>query len=828
MKKLLISSILLIISIISFGQQNVLVIDYNNSFSSDQQNNGSQIYNRLVATQTSVTRVAAIPATINPATYQQVWIFGNTGLPVPATLNPIVNYMNAGGAVYFQSEVSCCNNQAAFLDALINATVTAGGLITHNITQGPRYQTISNTPCSPLTTFGAAERPFVGTPAANILFQLNNFCGAANVGDVVGVQFRNCDMISGQGALIGIGDFNVFPQSGACGTVGILGSPNRLPLIDMIANLLPNLLNCNTSSQPTFDIRDTIVCGNPIVFTSPLISPGYNYLWSNGATTSSTTINTSGIHWLRIELAPGCFVTDSFTITYNSSTTVSVNDPSICAGQTAIISANPNPTGGSYSWSPTGDTTATISVNPAVTTNYIVTYSLNGCIVRDTATVNVNPLPNTDFNFTNMCHGFAIPLNDISNISSGTIVGWNWSFGDGSPNENSQNPNHLYNGCGTYNVTLTTTSDSVCVSAITKPVEVYPLPQANFSVTEACHGTATQFTDLSTVSCGSTNGTITNWDWDFGDINTSSTQNPSHNYTTFGNYNSTLVITSNYGCKDSITLQVDVYENPPADFVSDTNGGCAPICVTLTANGGGSPVPGMSYLWSYGDDSNGSGINSTHCFQNTGLITKYFNVTLTTIMNYGTKQCTTVTTKNNFISAYPQPVAEFEWNPTLLNILFSPEASFTDNSLGGASQWHWDFGDGGSSTNQNPSHLYLDSGNYTVWLYIETQFGCRDSIWKTLRVEPEYAIYIPNTFTPDKDGINDFFTFKGFGLEEATMMIFDRWGELVYEADGLDVKWDGRIKGQEVGKTDIYIYRIEFKNAKGEYQTYIGKVTLLR
>lgn len=125
----LLLSFLLFSFLTIFSQNNILVIDYNNAFSSDQQNNNSIIYNRLLATQASVVRVNAVPATINPATYNQVWIFGNMGAPTAANQNPIINYMNAGGAVYVQSEVSCCNNQAAYVDALINATVIAGGSI---------------------------------------------------------------------------------------------------------------------------------------------------------------------------------------------------------------------------------------------------------------------------------------------------------------------------------------------------------------------------------------------------------------------------------------------------------------------------------------------------------------------------------------------------------------------------------------------------------------------------------------------------------------------------------------------------------------------------
>lgn len=242
--------ILLFANSLVFSQNNILVIDYNNAFTSDQSNNSSRIYNRLVATQASVVRVNAIPATINPATYNQVWIFGDMGTPTAANQNPIINYMNAGGAVYIQSEVGCCYNQAAYVDDLINATVIAGGSITHSTTLSGYYETIpTSTTCtsSTLVTYGAAVRPFQGTPAANVMFTSTSTCGGAiSSSTVVGAKFRSCDMISGKGALISIGDFNVFPASGTCTGVGILGTTNDNLVIDYIADLLPCLITCST------------------------------------------------------------------------------------------------------------------------------------------------------------------------------------------------------------------------------------------------------------------------------------------------------------------------------------------------------------------------------------------------------------------------------------------------------------------------------------------------------------------------------------------------------------------------------------------------------
>lgn len=380
MKKLilpLLMSVLLLPTAI-MAQNNILVIDYNNAFSSDQSNNNSIIYNRLSATQTSVTRVSSIPASINPATYNEVWIFGDMGTTSSSNLNPIVTYMNNGGAVYVQSEVSCCNNQAAFLDALINQTVTAGGSITHSTTYGGYFEVNYVSACSNQTTYGAACRPFPGTPAANILFQATATCGGTMTGRIAGVKFRNCDMISGKGALIGIGDFNVFPSGGSCGSVGILGTPNRNALIDYIAALLPNLLVCNNSTSPVFDIQDTTICNGPLKLQSPLTGSGYTYTWSNGSTTDTTTYNSQGKKWLTVQIAPGCSSTDTFTITYANSVPIS-RASAICQGDSIFLQGAYQKTAGTYNdtiISPsTCDSviTTTLVVNPIKTSASAIT-----------------------------------------------------------------------------------------------------------------------------------------------------------------------------------------------------------------------------------------------------------------------------------------------------------------------------------------------------------------------------------------------------------------------------------------------------------------------
>lgn len=792
MKKLVLNLVLLSLAICSFGQVNVLVIDYNNAFSSDQWNNNSIIFNRLAATQTSATRVASIPASINPATYQQVWIFGNMGTPGAANLNPIVNYMNAGGAVYVQSEVSCCNTQAAYLDALINATVTVGGSISHNTWYSGYFEATYLDGCVTRTTYGAACRPFPGTPAVNVLLQATATCGGVMVGKIAGVKFRNCDMISGNGALVGIGDFNVFPSSGSCGSVGILGTPNRLNLIDYIANLMPTLLNCNTTTTPTFDIRDTAVCPGPVWFKSPLINPAYNYLWSNGSTIDSTAINTQGKHWLRIEISPGCFITDTFTITYNGAAAISVNDTAICAGQSAMLTATPGTTGGTYSWSPGGQTTQSITVTPGTTSNYIVTYNLNGCVgtdtgtvtinpiptvvandpaicagqsatitatgnpvggtyswspggqttqnvvvtpgsttsyivtydlngctITDTSTVTVNPNPTAAFTAPNVCDGNAMQFTD--NSTPTPISQWSWDFGDGSGTSTQQNPAYTYPGSGSYTVKLKVTNGNGCSDSITQNITIDPLPTPAFTATPACPTFGTIFADNSTVGTG----TVTGWKWDFGDGGTSTTQNPTHNYGAGGTYTVKLIATSSSGCVDSITQNVVIPYKPVANMTWDT------VCLgdpttfadlSTVTNG---TITGWN--WNFGDGNTSTTQNPTNTYATPGTYT----VTLIVTSNDG---CTDTITGSVPVSTVP--VANFSAN-TACDGFATQFTDLSTVSAGAISQWSWDFGDGsGTSTQKNPGYTYPGPGSYNVKLIVAAGSGCSDSITLTVNVMP--------------------------------------------------------------------------------------------
>ncbi|PCI94240.1 MAG: hypothetical protein COB15_14645 [Flavobacteriales bacterium] len=179
----------------------------------------------------------------------------------------------------------------------------------------------------------------------------------------------------------------------------------------------------------------------------------------------------------------------------------------------------------------------------------------------------------------------------------------------------------------------------------------------------------------------------------------------------------------------------------------------------------------------------------------------------------------------NLITVYPKPIADFSFSPDDANV-YNPEITFSDQSIVGY-LYEWNLGDGTILNDVNPIHEYSDSGTYIVTLSIENIYGCKDRISKTVIIDPAYALWIPNVFTPDGDGLNDYFFATGFGIVELQTMIVDRWRELLFEGNSMSSKWDGNYKGELV-MSAVYVYKIKAKDVFGAWHDYIGKVTLIK
>ena len=256
------------------------------------------------------------------------------------------------------------------------------------------------------------------------------------------------------------------------------------------------------------------------------------------------------------------------------------------------------------------------------------------------------------------------------------------------------------------------------------------------------------------------------------------------------------------------------------NFTADDLNGCAPLCVNfsdLTTITGGTVT---AWDWEANGTDFSSQQNPAECFNTPGS----YDITLSVTTADG---CTATQTLNNFLQVYANPVAAFTVNSTQVSES-EPLIVMTDASTG-ASSWNWDFGDGSGSTQQNPTHAYGDSGTYCITLTVSTNQGCTDSDNICIDVIPEFSIYIPNTFTPNGDKINDIFFVHGRGIKELRMEIYDRWGEQIYTTGSQAIGWPGFMRDtNEPAKQDVYVYKIYVKNFKNEDSSYTGHINLIR
>lgn len=277
---------------------------------------------------------------------------------------------------------------------------------------------------------------------------------------------------------------------------------------------------------------------------------------------------------------------------------------------------------------------------------------------------------------------------------------------------------------------------------------------------------------------------------------------------------------------DSVVIYVDWYDLPTPDFTRNKPDSCYPITIELANTSTPAALIGSS-SWSISDGSTLNGNVVNHTFASPVC----HDVTLTVTTVDG---CIVDTTKASFVCPHNYPDANFYMTPPITDVL-NTEIDFTNLSAGQGLSYLWNFGSGlnpDSSTVTNPTFTYPDEepGTYPVSLIVTNQNGCVDTAYGTVIINGIYLFYVPNTFTPDGDGVNEIFRPYGEGIDftQYTMQIFNRWGELIYETADPESGWDGTYKGSPV-QVGTYIWKIV---AKEQYSPIIhdnfGHVNLLR
>lgn len=494
--------------------------------------------------------------------------------------------------------------------------------------------------------------------------------------------------------------------------------------------------------------------------------------------------------------------------TVGSFTYTNATVPATCAGSNGsatITTVGAGPF--TYAWSPNVSSTNSASNMAPGTYTIIITDQSTGCTALDTLTIQSNnTLSVTTSGNDTICPGSSTNLS-VNVIGGNPPITYTWS--NGLPNQATVSVTPLTTTTYTLNIV-----DALGCSAgplLYTITVASPISVTASGATPICAGGGTTLTAQANGGYGAYT-----YVWNPGNLN-GATVNVSPAVTT------TYTVTASDGCSQTTTQSVTivVQQLPVISFTADTTHGCSPLLVQFTLDTTG--FSNAAYLWNFDDNgSTSTASNPQHSFVTAGC----HDITLTVTVPPG---CSVTQTVPCMINTIAQPSASFSATPTLTDIL-NPIITF-DNTSSNATTWNWTYGDNSSSSVFEENHTYDLPGVYPVILIVTNDSGCSDTAYIDIIVHDYHTFYVPNAFTPDDNGRNEVFgpVFTNILTEGFEMLIFDRWGNLVYKTNDPGAGWNGTWKntGEQV-QQDVYVYKIKYTD--NLYKTYemIGHVTLIR
>jgi gliding motility-associated-like protein len=567
-------------------------------------------------------------------------------------------------------------------------------------------------------------------------------------------------------------------------------------------------------------------------------TPPYVVAW-NTASVNSGTVATNmspGNNWIATPTdAHGCSITQTVAIANPLPPTItgfSVNPPTCFGLPNGTITVNYTNGLAPYNviWSsPISQTTTTSALTQSVSGVAAGVYNATiidsyGCsVTQPTIVTQPNILVLMPSAPVVICYGQSTQISASATGGSPAYT-YSWApnaFSGGGPHTVSPTTNNTY---------MVSVLDMNGCSTSPKPINVIVTPSlsiSGFSVTQ-CAGT--QVTLYPAISSPG-NGGPYDFTWNTGQtFSATTTSSVSFITTSASPATSQYTVTIDDKCTipaGAAVFTVNVNQLPVIDFTAPSIG-CAPLSVTLTGTSNGA-----SDVFTWTSDKNGILGQATPSLYHTFVDSGKYAITLS-VFNPITN-CSNSLIKPNYIQVYPQPTASFDADPFKASIL-DPKINFI-NSSQGATNYYWDFGDPAAQNNSNtstivnPSHVYSYTGEYKVNLVAISSHGCRDIASRLVDIIPDFALYIPNTFTPDENGINDIFQPLGVGIDEDNyrLDIFDRWGENIFTSNNFRKGWDGSVKGgSKPAPQGVYTYKLMVHDVLGNKHPYVGHVTVIR
>lgn len=287
-----------------------------------------------------------------------------------------------------------------------------------------------------------------------------------------------------------------------------------------------------------------------------------------------------------------------------------------------------------------------------------------------------------------------------------------------------------------------------------------------------------------------------------------------------------ICVTLTDGCETPalpLCTYFDVLPIPVLELSADTVLGCAPFHVTFTVK---DTTGGATVDWNFGTDASVlAGPVRDFIYSLSG----YYDVTAIVHWPNG---CNDTTVADHMIRVVPIPKAEFTWSPAPASVL-APTLTFTEQAGPWAVDYHWQFAGVDTASGPTATHTFPEDvgGIYPVTLRVENYLGCADSVMRLVEIHDQFLVFTPNAFTPDGDGLNDFFFVQGNDIDMKAgfdLRIFDRWGKEIFATNDPTKPWDGRLGGSVV-KNGVYVWKLKARSAytQNDHEM-LGHVSVVR
>ncbi len=551
---------------------------------------------------------------------------------------------------------------------------------------------------------------------------------------------------------------------------------------------------------------------------SSITNGNLTYNWDfDGKATSSTLINPtptfSGAETIDVTLTAtstisSCAQSLTLPVTIFENPVADFTVANVCFGEPVVLTNTSTGTNlTDFSWdlddgsSSTGFSPSHTYENPGTYFVELTVTTGSGCSDVISKRLDVFEKPTPNFLADNQCDQQAVVFNNLTNESNGPLT-YAWDFGDGNTSTD-RSPNYTYATPGDYTVSLTATTATNCSETLTKALTIWSLPEPDFDVPNVCDGEASLFENRST----SASGTISNYLWNFGDLTSSTQENPTKQYLNAEVYTVSLTTTTTNNCSQTVTGQAVVSDLPVANFEVDNVCFGTPIQLRNLSTIA-QPIA-LSYVWTFGDGNTSVATNPSHLYSAPGT----YEITLTTASGVS---CVGTFARSVTVHATPQVDAGADTT-------ISRGGSVQLEATGGANyQWQPLAGLSDSDI-ANPVARPFETTDYTVT--VTDTFGCTNRDTVRVALAEDFRVTPYNVFTPDGNGRNDAWVIQNAeAFDQVQVRVYDRFGVLVFADDDYQNNWQG-ARGTDILPDGTYYYLVSFPGTDVKYN---GSLTIIR